>query len=686
MLRVTSGATTLYSFVDGFGRLNATPLSDLVVAHAGGDTPANLYAGFNTTIATTIRAGLTAAKAYLVAQINKLDLNPVSIDPLTGSFVVGDAHDVILDQLKTALTASTKTLDDLRTAARTRVDITTELPAGRVVISEVASGYHANIPFWFEIANVGNAPVNLTGFTVKTAQSILNISPYTIGGSKTFSLPSVTIAPGAFLVVRGQPVIALSSTTQVVYISGASANEVPYWNANGSIELLKDGVTRGFVRFGTNANQPTTNGAAYTYTAPALPYSDSTYGNSIVLPGNTAALMSTLITAPWSSVAWTTPAGPNDVAAGAVDADGDGIPDSAEVLNGKFAGLDLYAMGARTGQRDILIEVDYMASSDPGVTPQKQALDNVKASFASKTVNMIIDAGGLFSEGANTGYNWGGGQSVPSAACVYLGPQAGCAGDLYKYKAQYFDVRRSSIFHYALFGISQLPSGAGGSSGVAELPGNDFLVTLGGWNLNATPGSNLNKLINYQAGTFMHELGHNLNLRHGGNENTNYKPNYYSVMNYLYQLDGLSSSATGLGPYQRWKCSQGQGCALTQSATTSNSMAISFSNGSGTALVESSLSEVANIGRGADAGVYADWNFSGAQDAGTFQRDLNQDSAISTLNDYDDWTNIAWPFTRSYAGAFGARSASVSAPERTFDAMSDDRQPFIVETLRAPAH
>jgi hypothetical protein len=685
VLRVVSGPTTLYSFVDGFGRLNATPLSDLVLAHAGADTPANIYAGFNTTLATTIRAGLAAAKTYLTAQISKLDLNPVTIDPLTGTFVVGDAHDVILDQLKAALTANTKTLDDLRTAARTRVDVTTQLPAGEVVISEVASGYYGDVPYWFEIANVGTAAVNLSGFSVKTSQSVNN-STLSLLGSKTFTLPSVVIEPGGFLVVRGQPLDSLSNSAQVVYISGATANEVPFWNANGSIELLKGGVTRSFVRFGTNTDQPVSYVA--TTTAPALPYTASTYGNSIVRPGNTAALMDKTNTATWSSVAWTTPAGPNDVPAGAVDADGDGIPDSAEVSTGRFAGLNLYAMGARTGVRDILIEVDYMASSDPGVTPRKQALDNVKASFANQVppINMIIDAGGLFSDAANSGYNWGGGQSVPSATCVYLGTKAGCAGDLYKYKAQYFDVRRNAIFHYALFGISQETSGAGGSSGIAELPGNDFLVTLGGWSLSATPGTNLNRLINYQAGTFMHELGHNLGLRHGGNENANYKPNYFSVMNYLYQLNGLSSNAAGIGPYQRWVCAfYPSSCVLAESASTSNSMVINFSNGTSTALNEELLDESVNIGRGTAGGAYADWNRSGSSN-GSVSIDINGTGNKTILKDFDDWAGIVWPFARTFDGSFGARVAAPSAPSRAFDAMTDDRQPFIVETLRAPAH
>ena len=58
------------------------------------------------------------------------------------------------------------------------------------------------------------------------------------------------------------------------------------------------------------------------------------------------------------------------------------------------------------------------------------------------------------------------------------------------------------------------------------MPGSRFLITLG-------PEPDLGDL----SGTFMHELGHNLGLNHGGNEPLNFKPNYISVMNYMFQLD-----------------------------------------------------------------------------------------------------------------------------------------------------
>ena len=46
-------------------------------------------------------------------------------------------------------------------------------------------------------------------------------------------------------------------------------------------------------------------------------------------------------------------------------------------------------------------------------------------------------------------------------------------------------------------------------SGLAEAPGNDFFITLGGWNT-------IGGTVQQQQGLFMHELGHNLDLGHGG--------------------------------------------------------------------------------------------------------------------------------------------------------------------------
>ena len=97
-------------------------------------------------------------------------------------------------------------------------------------------------------------------------------------------------------------------------------------------------------------------------------------------------------------------------------------------------------------------------------------------------------------------------------------------------------------FHYGLFVHNQSPtppSTTNSSSGCAELFGNDFMVSLGSWTLPnpaiaAHPAGVGSR--SEQAGTIMHELGHNLGLRHGGIDNANCKPHHVSVMNYAYQF------------------------------------------------------------------------------------------------------------------------------------------------------
>ena len=126
-----------------------------------------------------------------------------------------------------------------------------------------------------------------------------------------------------------------------------------------------------------------------------------------------------------------------------------------------------------------------------------------------------------------------------------------------------FDRIRGSLFHYALYtharakpkspfpcldSSGQVAEYVGGAcavavnpefhvprstSGAADLPGGNLMITLGLWdNFVGTPF--------VQASTTVHELGHNLDLGHGGlPSEPNCKPNYLSSMSYLFQVHGL---------------------------------------------------------------------------------------------------------------------------------------------------
>ena len=86
-----------------------------------------------------------------------------------------------------------------------------------------------------------------------------------------------------------------------------------------------------------------------------------------------------------------------------------------------------------------------------------------------------------------------------------------------------------------------------GSSGLAELseqnpnsvpadnnsiPGNDSLITLGGFGYDSK--QHLGNAC-FEWRTIAHELGHTLGLRHGGIDDSNFLPNYFSLMNYTWQ-------------------------------------------------------------------------------------------------------------------------------------------------------
>jgi hypothetical protein len=201
------------------------------------------------------------------------------------------------------------------------------------------------------------------------------------------------------------------------------------------------------------------------------------------------------------------------------------------------------------------------------------ALDAVVTAFADHGFNLHIRRGHALPHSHVLSFRTLNGRTPMTDACEGGSVASGNAGpgkyaeSLYDLKATSFDPRLSLAYHYAIFGdysscdsvghCSQCPVGQNpdGTDKVTSLPkfqqsgeseffGNDFIVSLANYiNEVGNPPDALNV-----GGTFMHELGHNLGLHHGGGFDSDgtaedvgveYKPNYLSVMNYSYQFVGI---------------------------------------------------------------------------------------------------------------------------------------------------
>jgi hypothetical protein len=127
---------------------------------------------------------------------------------------------------------------------------------------------------------------------------------------------------------------------------------------------------------------------------------------------------------------------------------------------------------------------------------------------------------------------------------------------------QYFSEYRENIFHWAFMAHSLAMKGpvipgtnnpvqyqANSTSGRADLPGGDFVVSVGGWRFTK-PEDAYRGSTTLEGSTFLHELAHNLWGFHGGVElerdstgkvtkGLNCKPNQQSVLNYTYHALGL---------------------------------------------------------------------------------------------------------------------------------------------------
>lgn len=316
----------------------------------------------------------------------------------------------------------------------------------------------------------------------------------------------------------------------------------------------------------------------------------------------------------------------------AADSDGDGIPDSWETegvdyvdpSDGSHHHLDPRTEGLSPRHKDIIIWVAWMQASDHTHRPDLEAIATVQQAFRIAPVRNPDGYDGikvhvLFA-------------AAPIPEQVILG-----SGGLNPYSWDAFDALKVRYFpkefgDSVFFCVFAHDIDAAHHSGITKtIPGRDFIVSLGGWTNRV--GTSQEK-----AGTLMHELGHAIGLRHGGNDDVNNKPNYLSIMNYLFQMNGLPiSGRQGNYDYSEFSLPANE-AALSEPMGLTRDVTLS-KYGSyymccqrcRTPLQRIPIDSITNK---------TDWNCNGATDASQISTDINADGLISTLNGWDDWRNI----------------------------------------------
>jgi len=202
------------------------------------------------------------------------------------------------------------------------------------------------------------------------------------------------------------------------------------------------------------------------------------------------------------------------------DSDGDGLLDSWE-KNGIDANRDgtidlMLPEGVDPLRKDILVEIDVMQ----GAPFYQEGLDDVVQSFANAPVMNPDGSMGITAHFVISDTDLPFAESWDGAFDDFNIITPAFVGDADERMDPNWDnilEARQKSFRYCA--VINKP---GDALGYAEQPGNQFMVGVAGQSNNRRTF----------ASTFMHELGHNLGLGHGGQDDVNFKPNYVSCMNY----------------------------------------------------------------------------------------------------------------------------------------------------------
>jgi hypothetical protein len=329
-------------------------------------------------------------------------------------------------------------------------------------------------------------------------------------------------------------------------------------------------------------------------------------------------------------------------------------------------------MGADPQHKDIFVEIDWMG--DPGSShdhaPDPDAIQEIVDAYDNAPVSNPDGNPGIHLHvdyGPTSPLTWGAAGTWGSLSdgdeLTHQANISTCSGNNFNWsgfdtlKIANFEEAREAIFHYNIWG-HDMCSNLSGTSGISRNSNDatfgdgasDFIVSLGGW--SGQTGTE-----DQQAGTFMHELGHNLGLRHGGEDHTQWKPNYLSVMNYAFQTRGLMINSTqGHFDYSRYDLVNLNENSLNEADGINIPGAVTQTLGTRYFCGQDNMQVVWDASQ-------VDWNCDGDETDSGISRNINQgvwwnnNSTLDTLTSQNDWINLVY-----VGGALGAPGANITLP------------------------
>lgn len=395
--------------------------------------------------------------------------------------------------------------------------------------------------------------INTGGMVCFTGRSSIDLSwrLYTGGAGKpiTSVVGSGTFPFRGVINDSGSTVFySTASGTSGLYINGASGTQ-PFVTIGGEFTALSE--VAAINNMGVVAFIGTTSAGVGIYAGPD-PVEDRLIGVGDALFGSTISSLELarhgLNDAGQLAFEYALASGVEGIAVANLDSDGDGLLDIWESQGGGIDSngdgvidLSLYERGARPDHKDLFYELDRMSGvpyDEEGVVDVIEAFSNAPLMNPDGTtgITLHIELASVDMIPFDDSWNDLGDEYAASKVLYY-----GSVAEREDPNSANLLAAKRLCYRYAVI-VNNFDDGG---LGVAETPGDDLALAFADLEYEGV----------VQGSTFMHEIGHNLNLGHGGvvpgsmtsagipeTDDTNYKPNYVSVMNY-----GFDEFTTGSG-------------------------------------------------------------------------------------------------------------------------------------------